>query len=54
MWTEWPERDGRLDAGIDLVALESDTGELWAIQAKFYDPSHALQKGDIDSFYRKR
>jgi predicted helicase len=51
MWTEWPERDGRLDAGIDLVALESDTGELWAIQAKFYDPSHALQKGDIDSFF---
>jgi predicted helicase len=43
MWSDWPERDGRGDAGIDLVALESETGELWAIQAKFYDPAHALQ-----------
>ena len=51
MWSDWPERDGRGDAGIDLVARESDTGELWAIQAKFYDPAHALQKGDIDSFF---
>ena len=51
MWSDWPERDGRADAGIDLVARESETGELWAIQAKFYDPSHALQKGDIDSFF---
>jgi predicted helicase len=51
MWSDWPERDGRGDAGIDLVAKDADTGELWAIQAKFYDPSHALQKGDIDSFF---
>jgi predicted helicase len=51
MWSDWLERDGRGDAGIDLVAKDADTGELWAIQAKFYDPSHALQKGDIDSFF---
>lgn len=51
MWSDWPDRDGRGDAGIDLVARDADTGELWAIQAKFYDPSYALQKGDIDSFF---
>lgn len=51
MWSEWPGRDGRGDAGIDLVAEEADTGDLWAIQAKFYDPGHTLQKGDIDSFF---
>lgn len=51
MWNEWPDRDGRGDAGIDLVAREADSGELWAIQAKFYDPTHTLQKGDIDSFF---
>lgn len=51
MWSDWPDRGGRGDAGIDLVAKDAETGELWAIQAKFYDPSYALQKGDIDSFF---
>ena len=27
------------------------TGELCAIQCKFYDPTHTLQKDDIDSFF---
>lgn len=35
------------DIGVDLVA-EKHTGELVAIQAKFY--THAIQKKDIDSF----
>ncbi|MFK4877743.1 DEAD/DEAH box helicase [Lactococcus petauri] len=35
------------DIGVDLVAKKI-TGELVAIQAKFYD--HKLQKSDIDSF----
>ncbi len=51
MWADWPERAGRGDAGIDLVARDAESGELWAIQAKFYDPEYALQKGDIDSFF---
>ena len=40
-----------MDVGIDLVARERGTGDYWAIQCKFYDPDHALQKGDIDSFF---
>lgn len=51
LWDEWPGRDGKPDTGIDLVARERDTGNLWAIQSKFYAPEHTLQKSDIDSFF---
>jgi predicted helicase len=50
LWHEWPHRLGS-DVGIDLVAEEHGTGDYWAIQCKFYDPDHWLQKGDIDSFF---
>ena len=44
-----PEEYGipKVDLGVDLVA-EKYTGELVAIQAKFY--SHTIQKSNIDSF----
>ena len=51
LWTEWPGRGKQPDTGIDLVAKERYTGEFCAIQCKFYDPAHTLQKGDIDSFF---
>lgn len=50
-WIDWPDRKGKVDTGIDLVARESDTGEYTAIQCKFYEPTHTLSKGDIDSFF---
>lgn len=50
MWSEWPERGTRPDHGIDLVARERETGDLVAVQCKFYDPTHYLTKPDIDSF----
>ncbi len=50
-WLDWPGRDGKVDTGIDLVARERDTGELTAIQCKFYEPTHTLAKADIDSFF---
>ncbi|WP_394474811.1 DEAD/DEAH box helicase family protein [Ralstonia mannitolilytica] len=50
LWSEWPDRTGA-DVGIDLVAKERGTGNYWAIQCKFYDPSHTIQKSDIDSFF---
>ncbi|MFH9739267.1 DEAD/DEAH box helicase [Streptomyces roseolus] len=52
MWADWPgtEHDKR-DTGIDLVAQDRETGGFCAIQCKFYDPSHTLQKEDIDSFF---
>lgn len=50
-WVDWPGRDGKPDTGIDLVARERDTGAITAIQCKFYEPTHTLAKGDIDSFF---
>ncbi|MFE5117552.1 DEAD/DEAH box helicase family protein [Arthrobacter koreensis] len=50
-WIDWPGRDGKPDTGIDLVARERDTGDYTAIQCKFYEPDHYLQKGDLDSFF---
>lgn len=51
LWNDWPDRHGKVDTGIDLVAEEREGGGLTAIQCKFYAPSHTLQKGDIDSFF---
>jgi predicted helicase len=46
---DWWGREGRPDAGIELVAQERDGG-LWAIQAKQYNPAYAIRKADTDSF----
>ena len=50
LWQQWPDRGGKADTGIDLVAIERDGGTC-AIQCKFYDPAHTLEKSDIDSFF---
>ena len=49
MLADVPEEFGipKVDLGVDLVA-EKFTGELVAIQAKFYN--HSIQKSNIDSF----
>lgn len=39
------------DTGIDLVARIRGTGDLHAIQCKFYDKDYHVQKSDIDSFF---
>ena len=51
LWNEWPRRPPHGDNGIDIVAEEAATGDLWAIQCKFYLPEHTLSKADIDSFF---
>lgn len=48
-WMEWPGRKGRIDTGIDLVAEEAYTGDIWAIQCKFHEST--IQKSDLDSFF---
>jgi predicted helicase len=49
LWQQWPEHGDQPDTGIDLVAKQRDGGTC-AIQCKFYDPTHRLEKSDIDSF----
>ena len=39
------------DLGIDLIAKERKTGDLWAIQCKCYDEKNSVNKSDIDSFF---
>jgi len=51
LWQDWPDRDGKTDTGIDLVARERHGGGLCAIQCKFHDPENTIQKGDLDSFF---
>ncbi len=51
LWMEWPDRGSRPDTGIDLVAHEADGSGYCAIQCKFFDPGHTIQKSDIDSFF---
>ncbi|MFD6882999.1 DEAD/DEAH box helicase [Rhodococcus sp. NPDC060084] len=50
LWKDWPGRNGKVDTGIDLVAQEAETGDLWAIQCKFYEPEHTIARADIDGF----
>ncbi|MTH70098.1 N-6 DNA methylase [Agromyces bracchium] len=50
MWSEYPGRNGRKDEGIDLVAKDALTGELTAIQCKFYDEGTYLTKPHLDGF----
>ncbi len=50
LWMEWPGRGSKVDTGIDLIALEKETGDYWAIQCKFFSSNHTIEKNDIDSF----
>lgn len=54
VWTlnEVPEEYGipKNDTGVDLVARERDTGNLVAIQCKYYSEDTIIQKKHIDSF----
>ena len=47
MWTDYSNRNGRKDTGIDLVAKARDTGELTAIQCKFYAPETPITKPHV-------
>lgn len=51
LWKEWAEKNDlpKNDYGIDLVAVQQD-GTHTAVQCKFFDPDHSVQKKDVDSF----
>ncbi|WBB48505.1 DEAD/DEAH box helicase [Verrucosispora sp. WMMA2044] len=52
MWADWPgAATDKRDVGIDLVAQDRETGGYCAIQCKFYEPDHTVEKADIDSFF---
>ena len=49
-WTDWPGNAGRHDIGIDLVAEERDSGQLVAIQCKFYTSGRRLIREEANKF----
>lgn len=51
LWMDWRGREGKTDTGIDLVAKDREGDGYCAIQCKFYEPDHHLQKADLDSFF---
>lgn len=57
VWTlnEVPVEYGipKSDTGVDLVARERETGDLVAIQCKYYAEDKTIQKSDIDSFFNE-
>ena len=50
LWSEYPGNKGKHDTGIDLVAKDRNTGDLVAIQCKFFAPQTVVSKPMIDSF----
>lgn len=50
LWSDYPGKGSRPDIGIDLVARERATGDLVAIQCKFYAGGTIINKPAIDSF----
>ena len=49
-WTDWPGRDGEVDAGVDLVAQYTGSDETCAIQCKFYAPGTQVSYNDAAKF----
>lgn len=51
LWTEFPYNGNQHDLGIDLVAhIRGENEGYCAVQVKFYDENHAVQKADVDTF----
>lgn len=52
-YSKWANNHGYkiIDTGIDLVGININDDKFTAIQCKFYDENHVIQKADIDSFF---
>ena len=50
LWSDWPGNQNRHDTGIDIVAREGETGELVAIQCKFFSPDTTISLAEVNKF----
>jgi len=50
LWSDWPGNKQQHDIGIDIVAQERDTGNLVAIQCKFFDKRTRIVREHANSF----
>ena len=53
MWSDWPGNNNEHDTGVDIVAREHDSGDLVAIQCKFYSPSTTIGLTELNKFLAK-
>ena len=53
MWSDWPGNNNEHDTGVDIVARERDSGDLVAIQCKFYSPSTTIGLTELNKFLAK-
>ena len=51
LWKNFPENEGKIDTGIDIVAKEKFSDGYCAIQSKFFDEKTRVEKDNIDSFF---
>ena len=49
LWNEWPDRNGEIDIGIDVVAETTD-GRLLAIQCKMYGDGTPIDQDKVSQF----
>ena len=50
LWSDWPGNQNRHDTGIDIVAREGETGDLVAIQCKFFSPDTTISLAEVNKF----
>ena len=50
-FSDWDGREDLRDRGVDLIGYERVTGELCAIQCKFYDEDDYIDQATIASFF---
>jgi predicted helicase len=50
-FSEWPGREDSRDRGVDLIGIQRVTGELCAIQCKFYGENDYIDQATIASFF---
>ena len=53
MWNDWPGNNNERDTGVDIVARERNSGDLVAIQCKFYSPSRTIGLTELNKFLAK-
>ena len=53
LWSDWPGNRGESDTGVDVVARERDSGNIVAIQCKFYSSDNSIGLTELNKFLGK-
>ena len=53
LWDDWPGNRNERDTGVDVVARERASGNIVAIQCKFYSPDNPIGLTELNKFLGK-